>query len=96
MRNNKGPKMEPCGTPYLRVWISDLSFIIDGYTLSSVAEIAFETIKGYSSYAVMVISLERRISWTVSKALCRSMKTPQAKLPLSRAFLIISVRRIRA
>ena len=24
MRNNKGPMMEPCGTPYLIVWISDL------------------------------------------------------------------------
>ena len=25
MRNNKGSKMEPCGTPYLIVWISDFS-----------------------------------------------------------------------
>ena len=24
MRNNKGPTMEPCGTPYIMVWISDL------------------------------------------------------------------------
>ena len=30
------------------------SFIIDGYILSSVAEIAFEPIKSYSSDAVMV------------------------------------------
>ena len=30
------------------------SFIIDGHILSSVTEIAFEPIKGYSSDAVMV------------------------------------------
>ena len=28
MRNNKGPKMEPCGAPYLMVWISDLSLLM--------------------------------------------------------------------
>ena len=28
MRNNKGPKMKPCGTPYLMVWISDLSLLM--------------------------------------------------------------------
>ena len=47
MGNNKGPKMELCGTPYLMVWISDLSLLI-------VAEIAFELIKSYSFDVVMV------------------------------------------
>ena len=28
MRNNKAPKMEPCGTPYLMVWVSDLSLLM--------------------------------------------------------------------
>ena len=28
MRNKKGPKMEPCGTLYLMLWISDLSLLI--------------------------------------------------------------------
>ena len=28
VRNNKGPKMEPCGIPYLIVWISDLSLLM--------------------------------------------------------------------
>ena len=46
MGNNKGPKMEPCGTPYLIFWISDF--------LGSVTEIAFESIKSYSSNAIMV------------------------------------------
>ena len=27
MRNNKGPMMESCGTPYLMVWDSDLSLL---------------------------------------------------------------------
>ena len=31
MRNNKGPTMEPCGTPYLMVWISDLSLLMVTY-----------------------------------------------------------------
>ena len=33
MRNNKGPKMDPCGTPYLMVWISDLSLLMVTYYL---------------------------------------------------------------
>ena len=52
MRNNKGPKMEPCGTPYLMLWISDLSLLI--VELSSVTVVAFEPIKSYSSDAIMV------------------------------------------
>ena len=31
IRNNKGSKMEPCGPPYLIVWISDLSLLIVAY-----------------------------------------------------------------
>ena len=33
MRNDEyeGPKMEPCGTPYLMVWISDLSLLMVRY-----------------------------------------------------------------
>ena len=31
MRNNKGPKMELCGTPYLIAWISDLSLLMVVY-----------------------------------------------------------------
>ena len=31
MRNNKGPKMEPCGTPYLMAWISDFSLLMVTY-----------------------------------------------------------------
>ena len=69
------------------------SFIIDGYILS---EIAFEPIKSYSSDAIMAYFGKKDIMIEVSKAFCRSMKTPQAKLLLSRAFLIISVRLIRA
>ena len=84
MRKNKGLKMEPRGMSYL-ISLGFRPFIIDGCILSSVTEIAFEPINSYSSDAV-----------TVSKAFCRSMKTPQAKLPLSRAFLIISVMLIRA
>ena len=52
MRNNKGPKMGPCGMPYLIFWISDI--INDGCLLSSVTEIAFEPIKSYYSDAIMV------------------------------------------
>ena len=51
MRNNKGHMMEPAGTSYLMVWIS--IFLIDDCILSSVAEIAFEPMKSYSSDAVM-------------------------------------------
>ena len=43
--------MEPAGTSYLMVWIS--IFLIDDCILSSVAEIAFEPMKSYSSDAVM-------------------------------------------
>ena len=28
IRNNNGPKMDSCGTPYLMVWISDLSLLM--------------------------------------------------------------------
>ena len=52
MRNNKGPKMGPCGMPYLIFWVSDI--INDGCLLSSVTEIAFEPIKSYYSDAIMV------------------------------------------
>ena len=52
MRNNEGPKMEPCGTPFNG--LDFISFIIDGCILSSVAEIAFGPIKSYSSDAVML------------------------------------------
>ena len=52
MRNNKGHKMEPYGTPFNG--LDFRSFIIDGCILSSVTEIAFEPIKSYSSDAVMV------------------------------------------
>ena len=45
MRNNKGPKMEPCGMPYLIFRISDLSLLMVVAILSSVTEIAFEPIK---------------------------------------------------
>ena len=31
MRNNKDPKMEPSGTPYLIVWISDLLLLMVVY-----------------------------------------------------------------
>ena len=31
MRNNKGPKMEHSGTPYLIVWISNLSLLLVAY-----------------------------------------------------------------
>ena len=31
MRNNKGPKTEPFDTPYLIVWISDLSLLMVAY-----------------------------------------------------------------
>ena len=53
MRNNKGPKMEPCGTAYLIFWISDLSLLMVAL-LSSVTEVAFEPIKSYSSDVIMI------------------------------------------
>ena len=43
MRNNKGPKMELCGMPYLIFLTSHLSLMM-----------AFEPIKGYSSDVIMV------------------------------------------
>ena len=35
MRNNKGPKIEPCGTPYLIVWTSYLSLLVVAYWVLS-------------------------------------------------------------
>ena len=58
MRNNKGPKMEPCDTPYVMVWISDLLLLMVAYWVRGVKYcfLILET-KSYS-YCLFRLSIE--------------------------------------